>query len=40
MKPQKRTGRFPFREDTALEKPLGRSLVVSTTRNVVVSRRI
>jgi hypothetical protein len=40
VKPQKRTSGFPFREDTALEKPLGCSLVVSTTRNVVVSGRI
>jgi hypothetical protein len=40
VKPQKRTSRLPSRESTALEKPLCCSLVVSTTRNVVVSRRI
>jgi hypothetical protein len=40
VKPQKRTSGFPFGEETPLEKPLGSSLVVSTTRDVVVSRRI
>jgi hypothetical protein len=40
MNPQKRTSGFPFGEDTALEKPLRRSLVMSITRDVVVSRRI
>ena len=40
VKPQKRANGFPFREDTASEKPLGCFLVVSITRNVVVSRRI
>jgi hypothetical protein len=40
VKPQKRTSGFPSGEDAALEKPLRHSLVVSTTRNVVVSRRI
>ena len=40
VKPQERTSGFPFGEDTTLEEPLSRSLVMSTTRNVVVSRRV
>ena len=40
VKPQKRSSGFPFRENTASDKPLCVYLVVGTTRNVVVTRRI
>jgi hypothetical protein len=40
VKPQKWTTRFPFGEDTSLEKPLRSLLAMGTTCNVVVNRRI
>jgi hypothetical protein len=40
VEPQKRTIRFPFGEDTSLEKPLRSLLAMGTTCNVVVNRRI
>jgi hypothetical protein len=40
MEPQKRPIGLPFGEDTPTEKPFGCLLVIGTTGNVVVNRRI
>ena len=40
MNPKERTCRFPFAENAALKEPGCRLLVMSTARNVMVSRRI